>query len=110
MWLSAALAMSTYGRIRPYCRLCPTSRHTPLPRSRSVVVEVTKIVDIDRPEVVIVYHVELVVAVLARGTTPSRSHGFRSYPNEIASPRQTRGQGQTTTTTRRHSVPSITAG
>ena len=32
-------------------------------RSRSVVVQVTKIVDIDQPEVVIVDHVKLVVAV-----------------------------------------------
>ena len=47
----------------PYCRLCPTKRHTPLPRSRSVVVEVTKIVAVDRPEAVIIDHVKLVVAV-----------------------------------------------
>src|SRR5512144_2892568 len=56
--------MSAYGRIRLYCRLCPTKRHTPLPRSRSVVVEVTKIVNIDRPEVVVIDHVELVDPVL----------------------------------------------
>src|SRR5512144_428021 len=43
---------------RPPCRLCPTERHTPLPRSQSVVVEVTKIVAIARPEVVIVDHFE----------------------------------------------------
>ena len=75
--------------------------HTPLPRSRSVVVEVTKIVDIDQPEVVIVDHVELVVAVLPRRTTPSRSHGFRSYRDETSVPCQTRGQGQTTKDGRR---------
>src|SRR5512144_259780 len=57
--------MCTYGRIGPYCRLCPTERHTPLPHSQSVVVEVTKIVD----------HVKLVVAILPREATPSRSHG-----------------------------------
>ena len=50
----------------------------PLPRSRSVVVEVMKIVDIDRPEVVVIDHVELVDPVLGGRSTPSRSHSSRS--------------------------------
>ena len=41
----------------------PDKATHPLPRSRSVVVEVTKIVNIDQPEVVIVDHAKLVVAV-----------------------------------------------
>ena len=70
--------MSAYARIGPYCRLCPTKRHAPLPRSRSVVVEVTKVVDIDRPEVVIINHVELIVVVLRGPFTPNENHGSRS--------------------------------
>ena len=65
----------------------PETTH-PLPRSRSVVVEVTKIVDVARPEVVVVDHVKLAVAVLPREATPSRSHGFRSYRDETSVPCQ----------------------
>src|SRR5512144_2647786 len=54
---------------RPAAAYRLTKRHTPLPRSRSVVIVVTKIVEIDRPKSLILDHVELLVAVL-RGHPP----------------------------------------
>src|SRR5512144_2912334 len=100
--------MSAYGQIGPYCRLWPTRRHTPLPRSRSVVVEVTKVVDIDRPEVVIVDHVKLVVAVLPRGTT--QTEATDSVPTRTRSHPRDRHAGKVRRrrTGRRRSTPSIT--
>jgi hypothetical protein len=82
--------MSTYGRIGPYCRLCPTKRHIPL--SRSVVVEVTKIVDIDRPDSIIIDHVELIVPVLPRRSTPTLSHRLVLLEEALLSTRHAEGQ------------------
>ena len=67
--------MGESGPTAAYARRSDTP---PLPRSRLVVVEVTKIVDIDRPEVVIIDHVELVVAVFRGQSIPSQRHGSRS--------------------------------
>ena len=97
--LSAALAMSTYGRIRPYCRLCPTKRHTPLPRSRSVVIEVTKIVDIDQPQAVIVNHIELVVPVLRERSTQAAATAPVPSRARLHPRRDTRSKVRQRTTT-----------
>ena len=98
--------MSTYGRIKPYCRLCPKKRHTPLPRSRSVVVEVTKIVDIDRPEAVIIDHVELVDPVLARPSHPKPKPQLPFLAERDVMPCSDVREGQTTKDQARHSHPA----
>src|SRR5512144_1492985 len=64
----------------------------PTPPRASVIVAVTEVIDIDRPDSIIIDHVQLIVPVLPRRSTSSHRHNTSSYRNETASRADTWGK------------------